>query len=171
MDGCGFEPRTSTNAYRHVCMIEKARLPCRPLCSQHVQHQRWIWGIHCAQATKQSSEGSTLALKPSISGGASGCTDRVKVKRSPDCAVYICTATIVHLTFLVKRSRFKFCSAIILSLLAKMYQSRQSLLIARWVHERILTSTFRRLAPKKWYGKPVTMDCAVYTCAVTVAHV
>ena len=29
------------------------------------------------------------------------------------------------------------------------------LLITHWVHERILTSNFRWLAPKKWYGKPV----------------
>ena len=38
-----------------------------------------------------------------------------------------------------------------------MCQSRQSLLIAHSVHERISTSTFRWLAPKKWYGKPVTL--------------
>ena len=38
----------------------------------------------------------------------------------------------------------------------KMCQSRRSLLIAHWVHERILTSTFGWLVQKKWYGKPVT---------------
>ena len=39
--------------------------------------------------------------------------------------------------------RFKFCHTILLSSLPpKMFRSRQSLLIARWVHERILTSTF-----------------------------
>ena len=44
--------------------IEKARLPCWPVYSQQVSHQRWISGIHCTQATKNASEGSTLALKP-----------------------------------------------------------------------------------------------------------
>ena len=44
--------------------IEKARLPCWPLYSQQVSHQRWISGIHCMQATKHASEGSTLSLKP-----------------------------------------------------------------------------------------------------------
>ena len=43
--------------------IEKARLPCWPPRGQ-VLHQRWIWGIHCSQAWKHTSEGSTLALKP-----------------------------------------------------------------------------------------------------------
>ena len=44
--------------------IKKARLPCWPLYSQQVLHQRWISGIHCTQVTKHASEGSTLALKP-----------------------------------------------------------------------------------------------------------
>ena len=44
--------------------IEKARLPCWPLYSQQVLHQRWISRIHCMQATKHASEGSTLTLKP-----------------------------------------------------------------------------------------------------------
>ena len=44
--------------------IKKARLPCWPLYSQQVSHQRWISGIHCMQVTKHASEGSTLALKP-----------------------------------------------------------------------------------------------------------
>ena len=52
--------------------------------------------------------------------------------------------------------RFKFCHTILWSLSAKMSQSRQSLLIAHWVHERILMSTCRWLALKKWYGKPLT---------------
>ena len=43
--------------------IKKARLPCWPLYSQQVSHQRWIWGICCVQVRKQASEGSTLALK------------------------------------------------------------------------------------------------------------
>ena len=30
---------------------------------QQVSHQRWIWGIHCTQATKHVSQGSTLAFK------------------------------------------------------------------------------------------------------------
>ena len=34
------------------------------LYSQQVSHQRWISGIHCTQATKHASKGSTLALKP-----------------------------------------------------------------------------------------------------------
>ena len=51
---------------------------------------------------------------------------------------------------------FRFCYSILSSLLAKICQSCQSLLIADWVHGRILTSTFRWLAQKKWYGKPVT---------------
>ena len=44
--------------------IEKAWLPCWPLYSQQVLHQRWISGIHCTQATKHASEGLTVALKP-----------------------------------------------------------------------------------------------------------
>ena len=32
--------------------------------SQQMSHQRWIWGIHCMQATKYASNGSSLALKP-----------------------------------------------------------------------------------------------------------
>ena len=44
--------------------IEKAQLPCWPLYSQQVSHQRWISGIHCRQVTKHTSKGSTLALKP-----------------------------------------------------------------------------------------------------------
>ena len=44
--------------------IEKAQLPCWPLYSQQVSHQRWISGIYCKQATKHTSEESTLALKP-----------------------------------------------------------------------------------------------------------
>ena len=43
--------------------IKKAQLPCWPLYSQQVSHQRWISGIHCMQATKHASEESTLALK------------------------------------------------------------------------------------------------------------
>ena len=38
-----------------------------------------------------------------------------------------------------------------------MCQSRLYLLISHLVHERILTSTFRWLAPKKWYAKPVML--------------
>ena len=59
----------------------------------------------------------------------------------------------LHLCFQI---RFRFCHTILSSLPAKMCQSLQSLLIAHSVHERIFTSTFRWLAPKKWYGKPVT---------------
>ena len=44
--------------------MEKAQLPCWPLYSQQVLHQRWISGIHCMQVTKHASDGSTLALKP-----------------------------------------------------------------------------------------------------------
>ena len=40
------------------------QLPCWPLYSQQVSHQRWISGIHGTQVTKHTSEGSTLALKP-----------------------------------------------------------------------------------------------------------
>ena len=41
------------------------RLGCHAdLYSQQVSHQRWLSGIHCMQATKHASEGSTLALKP-----------------------------------------------------------------------------------------------------------
>ena len=54
--------------------------------------------------------------------------------------------------------RFKFCHTILSSLPAKMCQSRQTLLIAHSVHERILTSTFRWLTQQKWYGKPVTHE-------------
>ena len=39
-------------------------LPCWLPRGQQVSHQRWIWGIHCAQARKHASKGSTLALKP-----------------------------------------------------------------------------------------------------------
>ena len=34
-----------------------ALLPCWPQIGQQVLHQRWVWGIHCAQATKYISEG------------------------------------------------------------------------------------------------------------------
>ena len=44
--------------------IKKAQLPCWPLYSQQVSHQRWISGIHGTEVTKHVSEGSTLALKP-----------------------------------------------------------------------------------------------------------
>ena len=54
--------------------------------------------------------------------------------------------------------QFKCCRTIFPSLPAKMGQSRPSLQIANWVHERILTFTFRWLAPKKWYGKPVSVS-------------
>ena len=40
--------------------IKKAWLPCWPLYSQQVLHQRWIWGSHKWVACK----GSTLGLKP-----------------------------------------------------------------------------------------------------------
>ena len=49
-----------------VCeRVLKSRLPCWPLYSQQVSHQRWISGIHCTLVTKHASEGSILALKPS----------------------------------------------------------------------------------------------------------
>ena len=35
-----------------------------PLYGQQVSHKRWISGFHCTHATKHTSEGSTLALKP-----------------------------------------------------------------------------------------------------------
>ena len=38
-----------------------------------------------------------------------------------------------------------------------MCQSRQSLLIVHWVHERILTSNFHWLVPKKLHKKPVSL--------------
>ena len=37
--------------------IKKARLPCWLSRGQQVLHQRWIWGIHCTQAMKHTSEG------------------------------------------------------------------------------------------------------------------
>ena len=49
-----------------------------------VLHQRWIWGIHCMQAMKYVSKGSTLAMKPrtdvtrSLKQGYSGPTKRKK---------------------------------------------------------------------------------------------
>ena len=40
--------QTFTNACRHVCKYRdwKAWLPCWPLNSQQVSHQRWIWGSY-----------------------------------------------------------------------------------------------------------------------------
>ena len=43
--------------------IKKARLPCWPLYSQQVSHQRWIWGLHKWESMEK---GSTLALKPRV---------------------------------------------------------------------------------------------------------
>ena len=40
-----------------IPLVKKARLPCWPLYIQQVSHQRWIWGICCAQARKHASEG------------------------------------------------------------------------------------------------------------------
>ena len=45
--------------------IKKTQLPWWPPYSQQVSHQRWIWGIHCAQVRKHARKGSILALKPS----------------------------------------------------------------------------------------------------------
>ena len=53
--------------------------------------------------------------------------------------------------------RFRSCHIILSSLPSKMCQSRQSSLTPYWVHEKILTSTFRWFAPKKWYGKSVSV--------------
>ena len=52
--------------------IKKAQLPCWPLSSQQVLHQRWIWGSHKRKSMKK---GSILALKP-----------RADVTRSPKVA-------------------------------------------------------------------------------------
>ena len=53
--------------------IKKAQLPCWPLYSQQVSHQRWIWGSHKWESMQK---GSTLALKP-----------RADVTRSPKLSV------------------------------------------------------------------------------------
>ena len=47
-----------TNACTHVCKYvnQKAWLPCWPSRGQEVLYQRWIWGIHCMQAKKHTSE-------------------------------------------------------------------------------------------------------------------
>ena len=37
---------------RQACR-ERDRLPCWPLYSQQVSHQRWIWGIACRQESMQ----------------------------------------------------------------------------------------------------------------------
>ena len=47
----------------HACR-ECDQLPCWLPRDQQVLHQRWIWGICCAQTRKHASEGSILALKP-----------------------------------------------------------------------------------------------------------
>ena len=53
--------------------------------SRQVSHQRWIWGIRCAQVRKHTSEKSTLALAPradvtrSPKRGISGPTKRTHV--------------------------------------------------------------------------------------------
>ena len=46
-----------------LMLIKKDWLPCWSSRGQQVLHERWIWGIHCTQARKHASEGSTLALK------------------------------------------------------------------------------------------------------------
>ena len=43
---------------------EMGWLPCWLPRGQQVLHQRWIWGIHCTQAMKHTSERSNMASKP-----------------------------------------------------------------------------------------------------------
>ena len=56
MDGRGFEPPMPVVLSAGIS-IKKAWLLCWPPYSQQVSHQRWIWGIHCAQVRKQASKG------------------------------------------------------------------------------------------------------------------
>ena len=58
--------------------IKKALLPCWPSVVQQVSLQRWIRGIHYMQATKYTSQESTLLLKP-----------RAKVTRSQKTGVLL----------------------------------------------------------------------------------
>ena len=48
--GSSLEPPPMPAKTSAAMWIKKAWLPCWSLYSQHVSHQRWIWGIHCAQA-------------------------------------------------------------------------------------------------------------------------
>ena len=60
--GMGMSP---TNAWKSM-WIKKVRLPRWSSRGQQVSHQRWIWEIHCTQAMKHTSEGSTLTLKARV---------------------------------------------------------------------------------------------------------
>ena len=51
------EPRPMLRDMSADTWIKKAQLPCWPLYSQQVSHQKWIWRICCVQARKHASEG------------------------------------------------------------------------------------------------------------------
>ena len=55
---------------------KRDRLPYWPPRGRQVLHQRWIWGIHCAQARKHTSEGSSPEVQ---NRGISGPTKRTHV--------------------------------------------------------------------------------------------
>ena len=49
--------------HMQVCGSEVAQLPCWLPRGQQVSYLRWIWGIHCTQATKHASEGIHLGFE------------------------------------------------------------------------------------------------------------
>ena len=51
-----------TNACGYMICRQVDQLPCWP--GQQMSRQRWIWGIHCRQVRKQTSEGSTRLWNP-----------------------------------------------------------------------------------------------------------
>ena len=60
--------------------IEKAWLPCWPLYSQQVSHQRWIWGSHKRESTHPSWLWNPGQTSPEVQNrGISGPTKRTYV--------------------------------------------------------------------------------------------
>ena len=52
-------PQMLVDIWSESMWIKKAQLPSWPPGGQQVLHQRWIWGIHCMQAMKHASKGSS----------------------------------------------------------------------------------------------------------------
>ena len=50
--GHGFDPHQCVWTWPQAHGSKKAQLPCWPLYSKQMLHQRWFWGIHCRQVRK-----------------------------------------------------------------------------------------------------------------------
>ena len=144
-------------------MWECDRLSCWPSRCQQVLHQRWIWGIQCRHERVQ-------ARNPPWLYGVFTLTNPIPILLPilmwVSIGMYCSIIRIGHFIWIRESGRVNARSPAIqvlwynyLVVAAKISQSHLSLLIVHWVHDLILMSTFRWLAPKKWYGKPVTNRC------------